>query len=112
MEGETNAAIMRRRQYDKFIGTDKVGEPSYESRYADQDYSHERHYDEDYGRDAYSEEPTYTHELVGVGEEREDDHELSRHELSAVKKTCAAVPGRIQKMIAAKGSTFEPRKKK
>ena len=29
-----------------------------------------------------------------------------------VKKTCAAVPGRIRKMIAAKGSTFEPRKKK
>ena len=29
-----------------------------------------------------------------------------------VKKICAAVPGRIRKMIAAKGGTFEPRKKK
>lgn len=29
-----------------------------------------------------------------------------------IKKTCAAVPGRLRKMIAAKGSTFEPRKRK
>ena len=29
-----------------------------------------------------------------------------------VKKTCRVFPDRIQKMIAAKGKTFEPRKKK
>ena len=29
-----------------------------------------------------------------------------------VKKTCAAFPDRLRKMIAAKGKTFEPRKKK
>ena len=29
-----------------------------------------------------------------------------------VKKVCDAFPGRIHKMIAAKGSTFEPRKRK
>jgi len=41
---------------------------SYESHYADQEYSYDRRHDyrehdeEDYGGDAYSEEPTYTHE--------------------------------------------------
>ena len=29
-----------------------------------------------------------------------------------VKKTCAAFPDRVRKMVAAKGGTFEPRKKK
>ena len=29
-----------------------------------------------------------------------------------VKKTCNAVPGRIRRMIEAKGGTFEPRKRK
>ena len=29
-----------------------------------------------------------------------------------VKKTCSAFPDRIRRMIAAKGNTFEPRKKK